>query len=317
MVPAVCGGVVQVSGLGELNVKRVNQSSSKIAEMPFVVYLALSILILIYAFARVLQVFPGKIPMLAVVSLHVLPPLVFAFIHGALFYRIRGILAFLALCVVVGNISENIGVRTGFPFGRYYFTELMGPKLFVVPIMLGLAYTGMAYFSWTIARLILGDLRNLEGAYVLRVPLLASFIMVAWDFSMDPVWATVLHAWIWPRGGAYFGVPATNFLGWYVTVYIIYQLFVFYSQRAPVGPTRLPSSYWRLAVIFYAVSAAGNVLLTIPRDGPAVVYDPTGTPWKVSDITGASAWVSIFIMGTFTLLAWVRVNGTAIGPAEV
>ena len=298
--------------------KRVNQSSSKVAEMPFVVYLALSILILIYAAARVLQIFPGKIPMLAVVCLHVMPPLVFAFIHGVFFYRIRGILVFLTLCVIVGNIFENIGVRTGFPFGRYYFTELMGPKLFAVPIMLGLAYTGMAYLSWAIARLILGDLRNLDGAYVLRVPLVASFIMVAWDFSMDPVWATVLHAWIWPRGGAYFGVPATNFLGWYVTVYIIYQLFAFYLQRASVGPTRLPGSYWRLAVIFYAVSAAGNVLLTIPRDRPAVVYDPTGTPWKVGNITGASALVSIFIMGTFASLAWVRVNDrTAIGPAEV
>lgn len=28
------------------------------------------------------------------------------------------------------------------------------------------------------------------------MPLLASCIMVAWDFSMDPIWATVLHGWI-------------------------------------------------------------------------------------------------------------------------
>jgi len=305
VVPAVCGGVVQVSGLGELS---VNPSSSKVTELPFVINLALSTLIVIYAAARVLQIFPAKFPMLALVSLHVLPPLVFSFIHGALFYRIRGIVTFLALGVIVGNILENLGVRTGFPFGHYYFTELMGPKLLVVPIMLGLAYTGMAYLSWTLARLILRELRNLDGANVLFVPLLASCIMVAWDFSMDPIWATVLHGWIWLQGGVYFGVPATNFLGWYLTVYIIYQLFALYLRRTPVGPTRWPSRYWRLAVIFYGVSATGNILLTIPRAGPTVVYDPAGTAWKVSNITAASASVSIFVMGAFALLAWIRVK---------
>jgi len=40
---------------------------------------------------------------------------------------------------------SNLGVRTGFPFGHYSFTNLMGPKLFAVPILLGLAYVGMAY----------------------------------------------------------------------------------------------------------------------------------------------------------------------------
>jgi putative membrane protein len=46
--------------------------------------------------------------------------------------------------------------------------------------------------------------------------------MVAWDLSMDPVWSTVMHSWIWLQGGAYFGVPVSNFLGWYLTVYVIY-----------------------------------------------------------------------------------------------
>ena len=101
--------------------------------------LALRALILSYAAARILQLFPGKIPMLAVVALHVLPPAVFALMHGAMLYRIRGIITFFVLCLIIGNIFENLGLRTGFPFGPYYFTDLMGPKLFLVPILLGLA----------------------------------------------------------------------------------------------------------------------------------------------------------------------------------
>jgi uncharacterized membrane protein len=250
--------------------------------------------------------------MLAIVGLHVLPPIAFALIHGAIFYRTRGILIFFVICLVIANIFENVGVRTGFPFGHYYFTDLMGAKLFVVPIQLGLAYLGMAYLSWTLARLILGDARSaLAGSRVMTLPLVAAFIMVAWDFSQDPVWSTILKLWIWPGGGAYFGVPVTNFLGWYLTVYVFYQLFALYLRGRRPHPEPLTSGYWRQAVLFYAASAAGNILLVIPRVGPSVVSDPTGVEWRVSDITGTCALVSTFTMGAFALMAWVRLSDEA------
>ncbi|HXR16746.1 MAG TPA: carotenoid biosynthesis protein [Terriglobales bacterium] len=125
-------------------------------------------------------------------------------------------------------------------------------------------------------------------------------------FSQDPVWSTILHLWIWRDGGAYFGVPVSNFLGWYLTVYVFYQLFALYLRGRSANPKPLPSSYWKPAVLFYAASAAGNVLLLVPQAGPSVVLDPSGAQWKVSDITGTCAVVSIFTMGAFTLLAWVR-----------
>jgi len=64
-------------------------------------------------------------------------------------------------------------------------------------------------------------------------------------------------------------------------------------------------------VLFYAAPAAGNVLLVIPRIGPAVVSDPTGVKWRVADITGTCALVSIFTMGAFALMAWVRLSDEA------
>jgi len=271
------------------------------------VMVALTGLTTLYAAARVLQVFPGGVPMLAVVALHVLSAAMFALIHGAIFYRPRGILTFIALCLVVGNILENVGVLTGFPFGRYYFTDLMGPKLFAVPILLGLAYVGMSYLSWTLARLILGDMSGgVSGAHVVTLPLVASFIMVAWDFSQDPVWSTILRAWIWRQGGAYFGVPVSNFLGWYLTVYVVFQLFALYLRDRAINPDPVPYRYWRIAVAFYAICAAGNVLLVIPRPRLSVIADPAGVLWRVSDITATCALVSIFAMGGFALLAWVR-----------
>ena len=273
-------------------------------------YLLLWSLIALYAFARILQVWPGKVPLWGVVALHVFPPIVFALIHGALIYRIRGILIFFSICFIVGNVFESLSVRTGFPFGRYYFTDVMGPKLSVVPIMLGLAYLGMAYLSWTLALLILGNLPSLDKLRTVTLPIAASLIMVAWDLAMDPIWATILHAWVWVRGGVYFGVPLSNFFGWFLTVYVIFQLFALYLRNHTFAVNRLPLRYWRLAVIFYGVSATGNVLLAIPQRRPATVFDATGAQWKVSDITLACALISVLIMGTFAVVAWVRIART-------
>jgi uncharacterized membrane protein len=293
------------------------EPAGKLATNRAAINFVLWALIALYAAARVLQIFPDKVPMLAIVALHVSPPILFALLHGAMLYTTRGILIFFALCLVVGNIFENLSVRTGFPFGGYYFTDVMGPKLFAVPILLGLAYLGMAYFSWTLARVILGGMRNrLAGPGVVTVPLVAAFILVAWDLSMDPVWSTIVHAWIWRNGGAYFGVPTSNFLGWYMTVYLIFQLFALYMRGRATNVDRLPSNYWQLAVLFYGISAAGNLLLIIPHAGPATVLDASGVQWRVSDIVGASALVSIFLMGGFVLLALLRLDRRSRAPIE-
>jgi uncharacterized membrane protein len=293
------------------------EPAGKLATNRAAINFALCALVAIYAAARLLQAFPGKVPMLAIVALHVLPPILFALLHGAMLYTTRGILIFFAICLLVGNIFENLGVRTGFPFGGYFFTDVMGPKFFAVPVLLGLAYLGMAYLSWTLARLILGGMRNpLTGPRVVTVPLVAAFIMVAWDLSMDPVWSTIVHAWIWRNGGKYFGVPISNFLGWYLTVYLIFQLFALYMRGRATNVDRLPSNYWQLAVLVYGIAAAGNLLLLIPHAGPAVVLDATGVQWRVSEIVGASALVSMFLMGGFVLLALLRLNNGSGTPIE-
>lgn len=109
-------------------------------------------MLFLYAAARFLQLFPDKIPMLTIVALHIIPVTIFALIHGARVYRWHGILTFTILCLVIGYIFEDLGVRTGFPLGRYYFTDLMGPKIWSVPVFLAIAYVGMGYLSWHLRR---------------------------------------------------------------------------------------------------------------------------------------------------------------------
>ncbi len=191
---------------------------------------------------------PNVLPPLLSVALVTLLPFVFVFVHGSLHYRFRDVLVFAAITLVVSNIFENLSILTGFPFGHYYYTDGLGPKLFLVPILIGPAYLGTGYLAWTLARILLGATENrLPGRQVWAVPVLASFLMVAWDLSFDPLASTIGRNWIWLQGGNYFGVPFSNYLGWFLTVFVFFQLFALYLRwqagaSAPSQP--LSRGYW-------------------------------------------------------------------------
>lgn len=274
------------------------------------VYLLWALLIL-YAGGHMLELRSGGVPTLTIVALQVLSAGLFALVHGSLSYGFRGICTFAGLCVMVGAFFESLSLHTGFPFGHYYFTGVMGPQLFHLPVLLVLAYIGMGYASWVIGLAILGV--PAAGARVSRtrfvaLPLVSSFLMVAWDLAMDPVWATVGRAWIWQDGGGYFGVPLSNFLGWYLTVFIIYLLFALYLRRRELPSHALRDA--RFPVLFYALTAASNLFHALPAFRayrlPALVADGSGHLWRVSDINAACALISLFGMFPFALVAWER-----------
>ncbi len=151
---------------------------------------------------------------------------------------------------------------------------------------------------------------GLRGSRAVTVPIVATFAMVAWDVAMDPVWSTVVKAWIWRDGGMYFGVPLSNFRGWVITVFLIYQLFAISLRRRADRSTLPPIPHWRLAVTGYAITAGGNLLLLLPNSRPATVADATGRIWNVAEIAAATAMVSIFAMGAFAVVAWVNGSET-------
>lgn len=273
-------------------------------------------LLLLYVLGRFCQLFAGRIPNLLIVCLHVIPPALFAVIHGSRIYRLRVILVFVFLCLGVGASFEILSLHTGFPFGHYEFTGLMGPKIFGLPIFLALAYVGMGYLSWVVA---LGILKcpdhGVSGKMIVALPFVASLVMVAWDLSMDPVWANIDHAWIWRDGGAYFGVPLSNFFGWYLTVFVFYQIFTLYLRsRASIRPQ---VSHRRIAIVFYAASAAGNLLVAAPASMPKFIVDASGRSWTVSGILWASRLVSLFVMMPLGALAWRGTSAPSIDTASL
>ena len=240
----------------------------------------------------------------------ILLPVVFLVVHGARTYGVRATLVFGAIVFVVSNVFENLSIATGFPFGNYSYSEFGGPRLFDVPLLIGPAYLGMGYLSWTLARLLLGRTQGaLTGASRIAVPIVASFLMVAWDLTFDPVASTINGFWIWEQGGSYFGVPFSNFLGWFLTVFVFYTMFAVYLSRraqAPATSAQKSSQYWLQAVAFYAAAALPALLMPLTDSAIGTVTDPAGTVWQGMDIYLSVALVAIFTMVAFAVLGATR-----------
>ena len=236
--------------------------------------------------------------------LTVLAPMAFAFLHGARRYGIGGIAIFVVLCLGISNIMENMGVLTGFPFGPYHYTDVLGPKLFLVPLLIGPAYLGTGYVSWVLADILLATNQRRDALGTIATPLLATFIMVGWDACLDPASSTLSKIWIWHTGGGYFGVPLTNYLGWFLTVFLFMQAFALYLRARTTPPLPVPQGHWFQAVFFFFVMAldfpAGHLGVT-----NAAVTDATGKVWQTADILETAAIMSLFTMMPFAVASFL------------
>ena len=271
-------------------------------------------LVALFAVETVASVFYQN---LASTVLQLATMIAFMFLHGVLRYRVEGIVVFAVICLVVSNIFESLGVATGFPFGPYHYTDALGPKLFYVPLMIGPAYLSVGYMAWVLATILAGDVRRGAGAFsTFATPFVAAFIMVLWDLTMDPSTSTVQKWWIWESGGGFFGVPVSNYLGWFLTVYVFMQLFALYLRaRAPVPELLQPKSYFIQAIAMYAIVALGFVLTFLVEDS-APVTDATGAAWLSGDIYETAAITGLFTMMFVVALAMIKVVQNGSIPAK-
>src|SRR5258707_13183826 len=83
-------------------------------------------------------------PGLAAVTLTVLLVAI-AVLHGTISYRAKDFAMFFGITFIVSNIAENLSITTGVPFGHYYYSDILGPKFFLVPLIIAPAYFAVGY----------------------------------------------------------------------------------------------------------------------------------------------------------------------------
>ncbi len=222
---------------------------------------------------------------------------VFGLIHGARRYGLRGSLGFFVIAVVVSNVFENLSIATGFPFGFYTHSAQMGPKLFSVPVIVGPGYFGLCYLAWTLANSlcpVAAAPRRMK--WLLSMPVIAAFIAVGADLSSDPLGSTLAHDWVYAHGGAFFGVPLSNYAGWFLVTWCIFQLFSIFLASFNIALHPVKKVYWYEAAAFWGVMALQFPLILIMSHGSAVVTDTGGWAWRSGDIIQAAAIISVYTM---------------------
>ena len=245
--------------------------------------------------------------------------IVIAFVHAVAVYGWRLAAIFLALCLVITFAMENLSIATGFPFGRYHFEVApLLPHIGAVPLIVGPLYFAMGYFSWIIASILLGDRQSAgqggQAFFLLAMPIVAAFVMVQWDVVMDPPNATLGHAWIWHDGGGYFGVPLSNFLGWYLTVWLFFQAFALVLWRADELGKKVR---WGLAVAVVVLYASVALSLMTPYfTAPMSDVVVAGTHWNGHDLRETSVIVALFTMVFTAVLAFLRLIAAPLRTAD-
>ena len=132
----------------------------------------------------------------------------------------RRTLRFTAWVWPLAWVAEFTSTRVGVPFGLYHYTgTTQGRELYLanVPLMDPLSFTFLAYAAFCLVRIVL------VGRDVSRVTvaIVAGLLMMLLDVVIDPL-AVRGERWFlgrifyYPDGGAYFGVPLSNFAGWLV-----------------------------------------------------------------------------------------------------
>jgi uncharacterized membrane protein len=123
----------------------------------------------------------------------------------------------------VAYMAEYASTRIGIPFGLYHYTgETAWRELFIsnVPFFDPLSFPFLAYASYCLARWTLGQARGWAPAA------LTGALMMLLDLVVDPL-AVRGESWFlgrifyYPEPGTYFGVPLSNFAGWFLVGWAI------------------------------------------------------------------------------------------------
>jgi putative membrane protein len=183
-----------------------------------------------------------------------LRPYVFVFLAVYLFAAVtrlgwRRALAFTLIAWGVAYAAEFSSTRNGFPFGLYHYVDTTRDRelwLANVPFFDSLSFSFLCWVGWALAVFLYAPLRVGRGDFQVedtmairtsgRVLLTGAFLTMLLDLVIDPLtvrgerWflGRIYH---YPAGGIHFGVPLSNYAGWFLVALVSIGLFQALERR--------------------------------------------------------------------------------------
>lgn len=192
---------------------------------------------------------------------------------GVFFMRNYGTVvgSVLAIFIIIFTIFiEWIGVQFGLFFGHYYYNPDFGLVLFDVPITIGFAWLMVITTTHVIAKQITHSQKNVTFRW-LAYSLIGSIAAVIMDLILDPVAFIIKEYWIWNGNGRYYGIPFSNFLGWFFLAFtlhtflflILHILKRWNTNRDEGWMQRMVTLYHLIIFMFVIIAATGQLWLAI------------------------------------------------------
>jgi uncharacterized membrane protein len=170
--------------------------------------------------------------------LTVVTVVVFALVSAGYALAVRGPSYAMVLVIVAGLggfAVEVLGVHTGVPFGRYRYDGGLGPAVFGVPVVIGLAWLMMAHPCVVVAE-------RVATSHAGRIAA-AAVGLAGWDVFLDPQMVDA-HHWHWsdpsPQLPGVDPIPLSNLGGWLLVATVICIALVVASPRVAAVSAEQP-----------------------------------------------------------------------------
>ncbi len=130
---------------------------------------------------------------------------------------LKSFIKWLPFALVLGWCAEWIGVHTGWLFGAYAYSTLLGPGWQQIPFIIACNWAIVLCGSISLASL------ATDNKYV--IPLLAASIATVYDWILEPA-ALKLDYWHWQDA-----IPLYNYACWWVIALLLTILWQFFKVR--------------------------------------------------------------------------------------
>lgn len=200
-----------------------------------------------------------------------------ALAHAATTRGLRAAAWLLACTAGIGLAVEAVAVRTAVPFGRYAYTATLGVRMAGVPLVIGLAWTMLAWPAALAAR-------RLVSGRVARIAV-GAWALASWDLFLDPQMVSAGH-WIWASARPHLpgvpGVPLQNYLGWLAVSCLVSLALQRILDGQPDGDDRVPIAFYLWTYVSSVVALGAFLHLGAAAAWGAVGMGAVAAPLAVS-----------------------------------
>ena len=196
--------------------------------------------------------------------------------------------AFSAVAWVIAYAAEFSSTRNGFPFGLYVYVDVTRDRelwLANVPFFDSLSFTFLCYLGYTLAVFLyaplvcgrgdfqVADTRAIRTSW--RVLLTGAFLTTLLDLVIDPLTVRgerwfLGRIYYYPAGGIHFGVPLSNYCGWFLVACATLAVFQALERRTvwPAAGVRHLRFGGLLEPLLYLGIVVFNLAITVWIDEP-------------------------------------------------